>query len=298
MDNGSSDNSFGIVAELSHGKKNVIILPRKQYNIGFASGNNELFKHVSGEYVFLLNQDTLLSSDYLEKLVRQLDNHAQAGSATGKIMRWRIQKEDKLTDSPKSLKIDTAGLNISKSFRVSDLASGETDQGKYNGKKEIFGVSGALPLYRSEAIKEVGFFDSAYFSYKEDVDLAFRLQSAGWQAYRVGGAVAYHDRGLFGDESSNDFKIAQHRRGKSLAQNYLSYRNHLYTLIKNLSLVDFLMYGVFILWYECKKLFYLIVFEQRSLYGLVEVVKKFPRLLQQRKIAKPISVKRWLKKND
>jgi len=287
MDNGSSDNSVKIARELAKGRLAVSLLPAQKNNIGFAAGYNAAMREAPGEYILLLNQDIALEREYLEKIINFMDNHEYAGAAIGKILR--------LTNGLKTRNIDTAGLRLFSSFRVTDAGSGEEDRGQFNGTEEIFGVSGCLPVYRSEALRQAGYFDSNFFSYKEDVDLAFRLRNIDWKAYRVGGAVAYHDRGLSGREQAGNREIVKRRQDRSLLKNYLSYRNHLYVLIKNVSWADWWRYGFFIFWYELKKLFYLLLFEQRTLYAWVEIIKYLPRFLRQRRKAELESMRKWIK---
>ena len=185
------------------------------------------------------------------------------------------------------------------------MGSGEEDNGQFDKNEEIFGVSGCLPAYRKKALDEVGYFDDSsktlealdkkFFLYKEDIDLAFRLQYAGWKAYRVGNAFAYHERGIGGNEKLNDISAAINRKNRSKIEKYLSYRNHLYLLIKNLSLPDFLRYGIFIIFYELKKFVYILLFNQRTLLALRDIFKNLPELLKQRKSVKLRSVKEFIK---
>ena len=126
--------------------------------------------------------------------------------------------------------------------------------------------------------------------------MAFRLQALGWKAYRVGGAIAYHERGLAGEEKASDFNIALKRRNKSEIEQYFSYRNHLYVLIKNLSLGDVRRYGIYILWYELKKIIFIIIFERHTLYAWVEVVNNCFHLLKQRRHIQPRSAGQWINK--
>jgi GT2 family glycosyltransferase len=79
------------------------------------------------------------------------------------------------------------------------------------------------------------FFDEDFFSYKEDVDLSYRLRWAGWQIWVVGGAVAYHDRNASSNEDLSLNEKVTHRKKKSKMVNYNSYKNQWYLLIKNLT---------------------------------------------------------------
>ncbi|PIT93786.1 hypothetical protein COU00_02460 [Candidatus Falkowbacteria bacterium CG10_big_fil_rev_8_21_14_0_10_43_11] len=294
LDNGSDDNSSAVITEITGGRVNVKILPPEPKNIGFAAGHNKIIKERRAEFVLLLNQDTLIEPDYIAKLMKFMENNPPVGAVSGKILRWNFKYAHKLTSNGKTDIIDTAGLRLSPSFQITDIGAGGQDNRQYDGNRAVFGVSGCLPLYRREALKQVGYFDESFFSYKEDVDLAFRLQSAGWQAWNIGSAAAYHERKIARDESTGGFKVINRRLDRSSFANYFSYRNHLFVLIKNLSVADFVRYGIFISWYEFKKFLYILLLEQKTLYAWTEVIKRLPRLLKERQKIKPKSVKRWI----
>ncbi len=283
IDNNSQDDSVRVIKSkiLKHNHK--ARLARNNKNIGFASGHNKVLNITEGDYILVLNQDVILGSDYCWTLVDFLSRTQDAGAAVGKIKQWNVEGGGGLTGARKTDKIDTAGLRVFKSFRVVDLGAGEADQGQYDENQEIFGVSGCCPVYRREALSQVGFFDSDFFTYKEDVDLAFRLRNYGWKTFRVGRAEAYHQRGI--SEKNK-------RRERPFVGNYLSYRNHLFMLIKNLAWPDFCRYGIWIFYYEFKKFFYLLLFEQKTLYAWVEAAQKFRKMREKR--GKVRSVRRWI----
>ncbi|MFA6551672.1 MAG: glycosyltransferase family 2 protein [Patescibacteria group bacterium] len=295
LDNGSNDNSGVVAAEICGRRENVKILPPESKNIGFAAGHNKIIKTCRSEFILLLNQDIILEPDYISKLREFMENNPRIGASAGKILRWNFKYAPKLTNAGKTDIIDTAGLRPSRAFKIIDIGAGDKDNGQYDDIKEVFGVSGCLPLYRVNALAAAEYLDERFFSYKEDVDLAFRLQAAGWRAFCVGGAVAYHDRSIFGSEAAGELGVISRRQSRSDFANYFSYRNQLFLLIKNLAAVDFVHYGVFIFWYELKKFFYILLFEQRSLSAWLEVFKQWPQLLNERKKIKPKSVRKWIK---
>jgi GT2 family glycosyltransferase len=192
--------------------------------------------------------------------------------------------------------IDSTGLKIFKSRRVIDRGEGEKDTGQYDRQEEVFGISGACVLYRRKAIEDVlprinadetrinadirlrpdicrdyggqvsvnlrpakrnqrksafaegEYFDQDFFCYKEDIDLAWRLQLRGWKAIYVPEAKAYHLRTV---------SIAN-RFSKSAWINFLSYRNHLWILLKNDYFRNFLLHLWYIFWYQLAKEIYLL----------------------------------------
>jgi GT2 family glycosyltransferase len=254
-------------------------------NIGFAAGHNQALRGTEGEYVLMLNQDIILEPDFLEEIIKFLDNHPGAAAATGKLLHWDFSNNEK-TDL-----IDSAGLEIFKNHRVIELGAGEMDGEKWSEPREVFGVSGAAPVYRRSALNEVAIdgeiFDEDFFSYKEDVDLAYRLRLAGFEAWFLPAARAYHDRSAKSG-AKGDAEAARRRRVKSAFINYHSYKNHLFFLVKNVPAGICWRYGYRIKWYEFKKFFYLLFFEPKTLGGLGEFFRKLPKMRKKRK---------WIMKN-
>src|SRR3989338_7128367 len=254
-------------------------------NTGFAGGHNRLISDLRFEisdYVLLLNQDMYLHRECFERLVGFMDKHPAVGSANPLLLKWEFGKVIHGLDASFTDSIDSLGLKVERNRRVRDLLSGHkvTDVVKEFKATvgEIFGVSGALPMYRSRALQDVAFsdgaiFDESYQSYKEDVDLAFRLQSAGWQSRAVLLALASHDRSAAGPEDSRDVSAMKNKQQQSDWVRYHSYKNHLMTLYKNEYWQNVLLDFPWIFWYEWKKFVWFFLFDRKVLGGLNEIWK-------------------------
>jgi 8-oxo-dGTP pyrophosphatase MutT (NUDIX family) len=136
----------------------------------------------------------------------------------------------------------------------------------------VFGVSGACFLARVSALQAVAFadgtvFDELYGTYKEDVDLAWRLQSSGARAAVLFGVVVYHARGTKAVHEAGDLTTYRNKRNQSALVRYLSYRNHLMTIYKNEYWQNMVLDWPWILWYEAKKFLYNLIFDTRVLYA-------------------------------
>lgn len=142
-------------------------------------------------------------------------------------------------------------------------------------------------------------FDEDFFSYKEDVDLAFRLRSAGWTAHVVPSTRAWHDRTAAGPRELTDAAAADLRRSKSPLVRYHSYKNHLLTLVKNEHRENFAWHWPWVVGYELKKLAYVLLRERDTLRALREVWQRIPAMRAKRRaiMAKwrvpPHELRRW-----
>ncbi|MDP2631108.1 MAG: glycosyltransferase family 2 protein [Candidatus Uhrbacteria bacterium] len=116
------------------------------------------------------------------------------------------------------------------------------------------------------------YFDEDFFMYKEDVDLALRLQMRGWGAAAVPDARGYHVR-------TTDPALL--KRPSALV-NQWSYRNGIYILIKDVAVSHWLKYGVFICIYEGTKFLYLCIFERATLGALADVWRNRKKMLAKR----------------
>ncbi|HEV8269618.1 MAG TPA: glycosyltransferase family 2 protein [Thermoanaerobaculia bacterium] len=172
------------------------VIPSRE-NKGYTGAHNAAIeKAIEGgaDYVLALNADVVLTPEFLERLVADAEDpkNAGVGSFTGKVLRAGGE------DLSPTKTLDTVGLRMTRSGRHFDVGSGEEDRGQYDAPAEVFGVSGCTALYRAKALADVkvstGYFDDDFFLYREDVDLAWRLQGRGWTSRFVPGAVAYHRR--------------------------------------------------------------------------------------------------------
>lgn len=256
LDNGSVDTTVELIKKELTMIKQSHRLIIKEKNVGFAPGHNELFREsmLIAEFVVLLNQDMVLQSGFLEKLFYFAQSHPDAGSISGRLMKWAFPEKTNI--------IDSLGLKAFKNHRVIDRSGGEVWRSVDDDVDaiEVFGVSGALPMYRTDALKEVVYndevFDEDFFSYKEDVDLAWRLREAGWCSFSVLDALVYHDRSASGPATLSDVAAAKNRKYKSELAKFYSYRNHILMLIKNYAYEGSAL-GT--LWYEFKKTGYLLI---------------------------------------
>ena len=173
VDNGSTDGSAEWIA--NHCAE--VRLLRNARNEGFAAGYNRAIAACSQPYVLILNTDVFLAPEFLERALAELEVHPDAGAATGCVYQ---QGTDEWLNGGFFLRPQM------RTVHSANLAKAEA----------VFGCSGALILFRREMLEEIRiegqYFDEAYFSYGEDIDLAWRAQLFGWKARFAPEARAHH----------------------------------------------------------------------------------------------------------
>ena len=194
---------------------------RSETNLGFAGGNNKAYRHATGDYIALVNNDVVLDRDWLATVAAALDADPKLAAVQ------TILRRDETT-------IDGAGIDISDgTFRQVAAGVGSRESGV--GTSELvlaptpdprlpipaWGVSATAALYRREALGRT-IFDEQFFAYYEDVDLCARLHEAGWRTEVLPLIKATH-RGsqsaplLLGDalrlRTRNRYFVARRHRG-------------------------------------------------------------------------------------
>ncbi len=271
---------------------------RNARNLGFSVAHNQGLRYaiehwpqteLQEHFILLTNPDVLLTPTFLEELVHASASHPEVGSFGGKLLRafGENLSDEVFKEIVRSDRIDSVGLNPHRNRTVTDRGAGELDEGQYEEQEKVFGISGALALFRASALEDVRFgeevLDHDFFAYKEDVDLAWRLQHAGWDSLYVPRAMAYHYRGMYGPEKSGLWKRMRNRREKSSLRNFFSTRNHWLMLIKNLKFVNFLLSFPWIVTYEVGRLGYILVFERSGWRATREAIALAPRMWRKRR---------------
>lgn len=289
LDNASTDQTVNYLKE----RYPRLRLITSQQNLGFAKGHNQLLNWQKSEYILFLNHDLILDKNYLTKAVAILDAQPDVAAVGGKLYRWDYEQSQQTNPPRLTLVeagiIDSTGLILRRNHQVVDRGAGEEDTGQYNQAEEVFGVSGALFLARRSALEAVKlprgagweYFDQDFISYKEDIDLMYRLRLAGFKIWYLPTAIAWHERNL---KQGSDHKI--NRQNRSQLFNLFSYKNHLAVIIKNEPLINLFEYSPWILWYEFKKLGWLLLFERSTLKGLGNLLVNLPSWLKKRKYIK------------
>ena len=305
IDNNSTDDSAILLKDFSVKLGGNFIA--NDSNVGFAKAHNHLAALGQAPYIFILNQDVVLGADYLKILLARMESDPSLGSTSGLL--FQLNKSS--AEPQKTTLIDSMGLRLSKSHRVVEQYRGQdiTKLKLAGGKVEVFGVPATAALYRRRAVKSINYqaelFDEMFVSYKEDVDLAYRLQLGGWKSSCQINAVAYHERGLSGEPDQGRglgswTTIGRHTK-RPLWQSYLSYRNHLYFIFGTSLASSRVEIFAWTAIYEKIK-FLIILFTHPSLlYAWIEVWRKRKLLKQKRQMIRqrnfhPEEIMIWLNK--
>ena len=293
VDNGSSDNLIKFV-RANFPQVTVI---KNVRNLGFAAAHNQgiryavdkwLGEDLTQKYILVTNPDIILQPNFLEEMISQAEEIPSAGSFGGKLLRafGENMSDEVLREIHFSDEIDSTGLRADRKCWVSERGAGEKDEGTYETPQEVFGISGALALYRVAALQDVRigdeFFDQDFFAYKEDVDLAWRLQRAGWKSWYIPSAVSHHHRGMFGKDKMSFLERIRNRRRKSKTRSLYSTRNHLYLLLKNLSFTHFFLRSLWVVPAEFARFVYVLIFETRNTSAYFQVLMNVPKMLKKR----------------
>lgn len=170
VDNASADDTVEVIGS----RYPWVHLIANSENLGFASANNIAIRQSSGEYVLLLNPDTVVEEDTLRQSLAFMDAHPEAGGA-GVMMHnadGTLALESRRaipTPWVSCLKM----LGFTKRYYMSHLP--------WDQPSQIEVISGAFCLLRKKALDEIGLLDEAFFMYGEDIDLSYRLLKGGWQ---------------------------------------------------------------------------------------------------------------------
>ncbi len=216
VDNDSRDKSLSLVEPGPD--LQILKLP---FNVGFARANNIGIRASSLRYVVLLNSDTVVTPQWLEKLIATADQSPDIGVVTPKLLR---PGSPPIIDSTGHLYQYQTGLAV-------DRGSEDPDSGQYDRFTELPSCCFACALVKREVFERVGLLDEKMFLYFEDVDFGIRARIAGWRVVYCPESLVYHYRG-----GSTPKAHGRHREGTSRA--YL-----LRILLKNYETKNMLLYG-------------------------------------------------------
>ena len=228
IDNGSAVDPTEQIEAGKYPHTRLIIAGR---NLGFTGGNNLGMQKAKGEYIFLVNDDTEVTPDLLEKLLAPFERDEWVGVVSPKI---------KFYDHPTI--IQYAGFRSMNPFTGRTGAEGnqEVDRGQHDTSGETYGAHGAAMMIKREVIEKVGTFADIFFLYYEEWDWSARIRRAGYKIFYQAEATIYHKESL--------------SIGKASAvKTYYLTRNRILYMRRNSSRVELLAFFSFLVCFSIPK---------------------------------------------
>lgn len=192
IDNGSTNNSVKILSERF---PDIEILPTGK-NLGYTGGNNRGIDRAiadGAEYVFILNNDTVVDREFLNPLVEAMEKDKQIGITSGIIYHYNapgiIQYAGGYT-----------GFYTGNSYCI---GGGMLDKGQFNIPKEVPCSAGAAMLMRADLIRNIGTLNEKFFIYSEELDISLRAKNAGYKVTYTPGSKILHKIGSDTSQASS-----------------------------------------------------------------------------------------------
>ena len=194
VDNGSTDDSLARLQ--SYSAPYPLALLENGLNLGYAGGNNVGTRHAlqnGADFVLLLNNDTTVAPDLLERLLEAAQRNPDAGIFSARIMYFDVPERvwfDGARWNPSGLRLEWPGQEAEE--HTLGTLDHDTDY-----------ASGAALFFRAQVARQIGLLDESFFLVWEEVDWCFRARKAGWRNIVVPAAKVWHKIGVsFGCESS------------------------------------------------------------------------------------------------
>ena len=203
VDNNSSDDSVPYLTNLF---PEVTFIANKD-NPGFSKANNQAIGLAKGEYVLLLNPDTVVGEHSFLNVCRFMDEHPDAGALGVKMVDGH---GNFLPESKRGF--PSPWNSFCKMFGLSKLFPKSPVFAKYhlrylneNEIHEVDVLAGAFMLLRKSVLDEIGLLDEAFFMYGEDIDLSYRVILGGYKNYYFPEQIIHYK----GESTKKDFKYVK-----------------------------------------------------------------------------------------
>jgi len=267
IDNNSSDGTTDILEQFEDRCRIVY----NEENVGFAAAQNQAICMSRSEWILTLNPDVLLLPGFIQSLVDASRIDQRVGTVCGKLLTIKSN-----FDLPEKALVDSTGIYFTPMLRHLDRGSQEVDNGHYLNYEYVFGATAAAALYRREMIDDIlvdgEFFDSDFFVYREDADVAWRAQLLGWTCIYTPHARGYHVRNV----------LPGNRRALPAEINMHSVKNRFLMRLKNMTGPLYLRNCLSITLRDLLVLSCCVLREHSSLKAFWYVAKSWKRVLAKR----------------
>jgi len=235
VDNNSTDGSNQMVKR----KFPEVKLIENKENLGFSKANNQGIKLATGEYILLLNPDTVVEDDTFSSIINFMDEHPEGGALGVKMVDG---SGNFLPESKRGL--PTPGTAFYKMFGISDLFPRSKRFSRYhlgfldeNEIHEVEILAGAFMLLRKSVLDEIGLLDETFFMYGEDIDLSYRVIKAGYKNYYFPKTRIIHYKGESTKKSSVNYVLVFYNAMVIFAKKHFTHKNaRLFTQLINFAI--------------------------------------------------------------
>ncbi len=192
-DNNSHDGSQEMV------RKNFakVMLIENKGNLGFSKANNIAIKKSKGRYVLLLNSDTVVLENCMEKSMKYMDKNIDIG-----VLGCKVVLRDGTLDHACRRGFPTPEASLFYMLKLDKLFPGNEKFSRYtmsylheDSVNEVDSLTGAFMMVKREAVDKVGFLDENFFMYGEDIDWCFRIKESGFKVVYYPRAKIIHYKG-------------------------------------------------------------------------------------------------------
>ena len=253
VDNGSQD---GSAEEIRKTFPRLQIIENEK-NVGFSKAVNQGLQKASGRYVLLLNPDTQVKNEAIERLVSFMDANSGVGVAGAQLLNSDGSKQNSIANFP-SLTTELLNKNLLRWLLPK----------KFPGKGRVYpepidvdSVIGACMMVRRKAIEQVGLLDEDYFLFLEETDWCYRMKKAGWKIYHVPQAEVYHFQGKSAEGRIEKAKIEYYR---SRYQFFWKHRGSFHSVLLIIGLSMKLWFEFLLILFSCMATFFMIKIWRRK----------------------------------
>ncbi|MBC8578935.1 glycosyltransferase family 2 protein [Zhenhengia yiwuensis] len=219
IDNYSRDGEYNWVKK----KYPYIIWKQLNKNYGFSKAVNKGIHMARGKYILLLNNDTEIYEDFIEELVRSIENDERIFAVCSQMIQYYHQNL-----------IDDAGDEYTILGYTNKRGAGGP-LNRYNKEEKVFSACAGAALYRKSIFEEIGYFDEHFFAYMEDVDISYRALIHGYKNMYCPEAKVLHIGSATSGSKYNAFKVR------------LAARNNIYVPYKNMPFLQLIINMPFLL---------------------------------------------------
>ena len=223
VDNNSNVDEYKKFYERYKKFKNITFY-RSKKNLGFAGACNYFLKKIDAGYIVLLNDDTIVTKNWLNPILKYMEKNPDIGACQPKIKSMRQKNYFEYAGAAGGF-MDVYGYPFCRGRIFFTI---EKDNGQYDDRTEVVWTSGNCLITKADVIKKVGYLDEIFFIYGEEADLCWRMYFYGFKLMYIPKSTVYHyGSGTMGSTSKKVF---------------FHHRNGLILLLKNYTIEELLTY--------------------------------------------------------